>query len=133
MNFPSTNHFCENIRNAAMMTNIDDFTEIVFQNKKEKYLQKKIERKIFDKNKDKLYFFYKIFNECKEKIYFAPFTVFERKEKFQEMFEEIIFNKTLLKKFPYFNNNFNEILLKLSGFDFWGSSLSLFYMSRYYS
>ena len=36
-----------------MMSNIDDFTELVFRRGKEKYLKKKMERKIFDRNKNK--------------------------------------------------------------------------------
>ena len=57
MNFPSSNAFCENARNAAMMSNIDDFTDLVFQRGREKYLKKKIDRKIFEKKQNYTLFF----------------------------------------------------------------------------
>ena len=133
MNFPSVDYFCENIRNAAMMSNIDDFTELVFYKGKEKYLKKKMERKIFDRNKDILGFFYNFLKDCEKEIENNPFKVFEQKEKYQELCEKMIFNKQLLKIFPYFNEYFNKILMKLSVFPFWGTELSLIYMSMYCS
>ena len=133
MNFPSSNAFCENARNAAMMSNIDDFTDLVFQRGREKYLKKKMDRKIFDRNKDTLSFFYETLGKCDKRIEENPFSVFEEKGKYQEFFEKMVFNRKLLRIFPYFNEYFNKIIMKLSSFHFWGPQLSLSYMSRYYS
>ena len=133
MNFPSSNAFCENARNAAMMSNIDDFTDLVFQRGREKYLKKKMDRKIFDRNKDTLSFFHTSFLECNKRMKNNPFGLFNEKEKYQCFCEKLILNRKLLKIFPYFNDHFNKMLGRLSVLHFWGPELSFSYMSRYYS
>ena len=120
MDFPSVNYFCENIRASALIYSIDDFVDIVFENNKQNMLQKKINRNIFDLNKDLLRYLYNLLKEFNFNADMIKFLQYPEKKKFIIFSEEIIKNRDILKIFPYYNKKFTELMIKLSVHCSWG-------------
>jgi hypothetical protein len=133
MNFESVNYFCENIRNEALKNNIDDFVKIIFEKNSEERLKKRIEREIFEKNRQKIGTIYKLINSLLSEIHMTEFLTQERAEKFRILCESVIQNRNILKNFEYFNNSFSKLLLRLSFHEIWGQAFSLHYMFIYFS